>query len=821
MTRLLYRVFVAVVTANLLAGVAHAQFDIIPARLVLEGNLARAQLRIKERAADGSINEHAADLTQRALYHSDSTAVATVTPSGEVRAIGNGRATIGVRVGAVSQAVVVEVRGVAPAAVIDFNEQIMPILAKAGCSAGACHASQYGQGGFKLSVFGFAPHQDHYAITRDGISRRVNFVEPTRSLLLLKPTGGVPHAGGRRLEVGSVDYQVLTAWLAGGAPGPRPKARQVTGLEVQPARRAGTGAFTQQLRVVATYDDGGQRDVTAWAKYDSTDDGVLRVTPKGLVEVIGRGQGTALIRFEGRAAIMQVVVPFESTADMTGWMDNNFIDHLAAAKFRRLGLTPAPLCDDAVFLRRAFLDVLGTLPAIEQTTAFLDSKDADKRRKLIERVLGLTGDPAQDVYSNEYAAWWALRWADLLRSTSLQLGDQGMWSLHNWLQGSFRENRSFDWIMRELVTAKGSTYSNGPANFFQAFGSPDARTEAVAQIFLGVRLQCAKCHHHPFETISQADYYGLAAYFARVGTKASHDRGVRMGVTEVVVLGKGDVQHPRTGQLMLPTPLHAKPGAERVDRRLALADWIARPDNPYFARNIVNRYWAQLMGRGLIEPIDDLRATNPATNPELLDALAEDFVKSGFNVKHLLRTIMSSRLYQLDSTPPRRDALDRRYGSHALAKRIAAEPLLDAIDNATGVPTKFTNLPLGTRAIELPDAQYDDHLLKTFGKPKREGVCECERVSDPSLAQALHTLNSEAIIAKIGSPTGRVAKLLAAKKSHDDIVAELYLASVSRRPSDAERAACRKLVDEAPDAKTFYEDLLWSLINSKHFQFVR
>jgi hypothetical protein len=583
----------------------------------------------------------------------------------------------------------------------------------------------------------------------------------------------------------------------------------------------GPAGFTQQLRVEAAYSNGKTRDITALAKFDSTDESVVSVSPAGLIRTVGKGPGGAMVRFEGLAAIADVIVPYGKSVDLADWAGPNFVDRLAAAKFKEVGIAPSPLCDDATFLRRAYLDVTGTLPTVSQATAFLDSRAPRKRERLIDELLGLTGDPARDVHNNAYAAYWALKWSDLIRSSSATIGEQGMWALHNWITESFRENKPFDRFVRELITAKGSTYSNGPSNYFRIANNPSDLAETTAQVFLGVRLQCAKCHHHPYEDLSQTDYYGFAAFFARVGSKGSQEFGLFGGESVVVVRADGEVGHPKTGKALPPTPLHGKPAPEVLDRRRPLADWLTARDNPLFPRNIANRYVAYLLGRGLVEPIDDLRATNPPSNVELLNALAEDFAKSGFNVKRLLHTILTSRLYQLDSQPTRANGADGRFYSHYPVKRLAAEPLLDAIDAATGVPTKFEKVPLGTRAIELPDAQYNNYFLKTFGKPKREGVCECERVSDPNLAQALHTLNSDTIAAKIADPKGRIARALTAKKAPEEVVKELYLTTLCRRPSAEEQAACRKLLAEAPDAKSFCEDLLWSLLNSKHFLFVR
>jgi hypothetical protein len=746
--------------------------------------------------------------------------VVTVDAAGRLLAVGNGKASILVSAAGATRAVPVQVAGVLKQPRVGFLEHIMPIIARAGCNAGACHASQYGKGGFKLSVFGYAPDDDYQAIVRDGGGRRVNFEDPANSLVLLKPTRTIPHEGGRRLRPGAVDYQMVKSWLASGAPRSIGQVPAVTGLRVEPAHRVGPPGFTQQLRVTASYSNGQTQDVTAWAKFTSMDEGVVQVAPDGLVQTVGKGQGAVLVRFEGQAEIASFTVPYADAVALAGWHGNNFIDQLAAAKFREVGLVPSPVCDDATFLRRAFLDVTGTLPTVEEAAAFLDSGDPSKRQRLVDRLLGLTGDPAQDVHGNDYAAFWALKWSDLIRSNSAAIGEQGMWALDNWLKESFRENKHFDQFVRELITAKGSTFSNGPANYYRIAGNPQDLTEATSQLFLGVRLQCAKCHHHPYEKYSQSDYYGFAAFFARVGSKGSQEFGLFGGETVVLVRGEGEVGLPRTGQVMKPTPLLGKPVAESADRRQALADWLTAPDNRYFARNVVNRYVAYLLGRGLVEPVDDLRETNPPSNPALMDALAADFIKSGYDLKHLLRTILTSRLYQLDSQPTTANAADGRFYSHYRVKRLAAEPLLDAIDHATGGHTKFDKVPLGTRAIELPDAKYTNYFLNAFGKPRREGVCECERLSDPNLTQALHTLNSDTMATKIADPKGRVARLLAAKKPPEAVVTALYLAALCRRPTAAEQAACAKLRREAPDARSFYEDLLWSLLNSKQFLFV-
>jgi hypothetical protein len=792
-----------------------ADLHVSPSSVTLTGNYARAQLVVVEGKGD-----RATDRTADATYQSSDSKVVDVGPTGRLLATGNGSAAITVTAAGATKSIPVTVIGVNSKPQVGFVEQVMPVLSKAGCNAGACHASQYGKGGFKLSVFGFAPNDDWSAIVRDGFGRRVSLLDPTASLLLRKPTAMVPHEGGKRLNVGSVDYQILAQWLANGASRPNAKATEVTALSIEPSRRVGPAGYTQQLRVTAKYSDGRSADVTHWAKFDSMDEGVVAVTADGRVRTVGKGQGTVLARFEGQAAVAAFVVPHADQVGLPGWADQNIIDTLAAAKFRQIGIVPSGLCDDATFLRRASLDVTGTLPTPDEARAFLDSTDPDKRKKLVDRLLGLTGDPALDVHGNDYAAYWALKWSDLIRSNSAAIGEQGMWALHNWLKESFRQNKPFDKLVRELVTAKGSTFSNGPANYFRIANNPQELTEATSQLFLGVRLQCAKCHNHPYEPITQTDYYAFAAFFARVGNKRSQEFGLFGDETVILNRSDGEVSHPRTGKVLQPTPLGGQPVSGAADRRLALSDWLTAKDNRYFARNLANRLFAYLMGRGLVEPIDDLRATNPASNPELLDALADHLVKSGFDQKQLLKLILNSRLYQLDSQPTKANATDTKFFSHYDVKRLPAEVLLDAIDRATGTQTKFQKVPLGTRAIELPDAKYNNYFLSTFGKPRREAVCECERVSEPNLAQALHTLNGDVIEAKIADARGRIALLMNAKKSPDEIVTELYLATVTRRPTAGELAACRELLKETGDAKAFYQDLLWSLLNTKQFQFV-
>ncbi|MDA1049029.1 MAG: DUF1553 domain-containing protein [Planctomycetota bacterium] len=796
-------------------------FRIDPPQISLAGNFDRLQVCIREQSADSESADRADDLTAEAKFESTDANIFTVDSSGVLAAVGDGTANLRVTVGDQSQEVPVTVSGVVENPRVDFDRQVAPIISKLGCNMGACHASQHGKGGFKLSVFGFEPADDHTAIVRDRLGRRVELLAPEQSLFLQKPTMQVAHGGGWRLKADSVDFQILRAWLAEQSPGPSRDVPKVTKLTVTPAQRIGTKGLTQQLRVDATYSDDTTRDVTAWALFDSMDEGTLAVTPRGQVRAVGQGQACVMVRFESHAEIASFVVPYKSSVELAGWKNNNFVDELAEKKFRELGIEPSPLCDDATFVRRVYLDVIGTLPTVADVTSFLESQDAHKRNKLIDRLLGLTGDPNLDVYNEQYSAYWTLKWSDLIRNTSNKLGDQGMWALHNWIRDSFRVNKPIDRFVRELVTGTGSIYSNGPANYFRINASSTDLTESTSQLFLGIRLECAKCHHHPFEKYSQADYYGFAAFFARVGTKNSEEFGLFGGEQVVVVRESGEVNHPKTGKRLPPTPLAAEPVDHPLDRRLALADWLTSPENDYFSRSVVNRYVYYLLGRGLVDPVDDMRSTNPPTNVALMDALSTELIEGGFDLKRLIRSIVSSRLYQLDSQLTPENAADNRFYSHFKVKRLPAEALLDAIDQVTAVQTKFKSLPMGTRAIELPDAEYPNYFLNTFAKPRRASVCECERSPDESLSQALHTLNGDTLASKITDKNGRLMKLIADKKEHHEIVEQLYLATLSRLPTEDELAASRSFLADYLTPQECYEDLVWALMNSKQFLFVQ
>ena len=800
-----------------------ATISVTPATVTLAGNFSEAQLQVASLTSGGLVDKRSSDLTTVAGYASSDENIVAVSSSGRLLAVGNGTATVVVTHGDQSQSVAVTVSGLEEQPKVSFDSHIRPIISRLGCNAGACHASQFGKGGFVLSVVGFDPDLDYSSMVRDRQQRRVTLVQPEESLLLKKPTLAVAHGGGKKLDVGSTPYKTLLAWLKSGAPGPKADAAVVKKITVEPKERIATPEATQQLRVIAEYSDGSIRDVTGWARFDSTDDAVLSVTANGLVTVEGRGQAPIMVRFEGQADIAMFVSPYGPEPDLKDWQNNNFIDEFAATKFRELGIAPSGLCDDSTFVRRAFLDAIGTLPTSDQVRSFVGDQNPQKRQILIDSLLGLTGNPDLDRYNDQYSAQWTLKWSDLLLNTSSgdASDEQRMWAMHNWIRDSFRTNKPFDEFVRELITAKGSIFSNGPASYYKINDNSADLAEATAQLFLGTRLQCAKCHHHPFEKYSQADYYAFSAFFSRVGNKNSEEFGLFGRETVVMVKSSGDVRHPRTGKVLKPKPLEGDEIDHDLDRRIPLAAWLTSQDNRDFARSVVNRYTSYLLGRGLVEPVDDMRATNPPTNPAMMEGLTDHFITSNFDLKQLVRVIMSSRLYQLQSQPTSENVSDNKFYTHFKVKRISAEPLLDAIDVVTSSPTKFKGLPPGTRAIELPDGEYPDHFLNTFGKPRRVSVCECERMPDENLGQALHTLNGDIIATKLSSKSGRVASLIASQKTDAEIVAELYLVALSRDPSDAETRAALEFLPEAASRQELFEDLLWTLINSKQFLFVR
>ena len=709
---------------------------------------------------------------------------------------------------------------------VSFNNEVVPILTRRGCNMGTCHGAQYGKGGFKLSLAGFDSDLDYAHIVRQARGRRITLAEPASSLFLQKPIYALAHGGGKRLEPAGADYQTLLRWLRQGAPGPNPADPFVTKIEVSPAERILAPHGTpSQLTVRASYSDGTQRDVTAHTRISTLNEAIAACSPDGLVTPNGKGQTAIMARYGGQATVCTIIVPFrqnpahfQTKASAGLSVQPNFIDALVERKQQQLGLSPSPLCDDRTFLRRSSLDIIGTLPTSGEISAFLSGKAPNKREKWIDTLLARP----------EYADYWTLKWGDLLRSNRTQLSPKGMWSFTSWIHDQFRDNRSMNAFARDLILPQGSVFTNGPSNYYRVADNPQALAETTSQVFLGIRLQCARCHQHPFEKWSQTDYYQFAAYFARVGIKDSADFGLFGQEKIVYIKSEGEAYHPKTNKPMRPAPLgvklaalNGKPGDADADgdRRIALADWLTGTNNRLFARNIANRYWGYLFGRGIVNPIDDMRVTNPPANPQLLDALADELIRTNYDVKHLIKCIALSRAYQrsADATPDNRK--DEWFCTHYLPKRLPAETLLDAIDFVCGTHEKYDDLPPGTRAIQLPDANTRSEFLDIFGRPLRLTDCECERQSEPNLSQTLRLMNGEATNRKAGQEGGRLAGLLAAKRTDAAILNEIYTAALGRSPRPKERNIVLCVLAFSPDRKAVFEDVLLTLLNSKEFLF--
>lgn len=788
-----------------------------PSAIQLAGKLDRVQLAVSRGTADATGVDVTADVT----FESLSPAVATVSERGLVAPTAPGETSIRVTQGGRPVEVPVVVAEAGGDRAVSFVERVIPALSKAGCNQGACHGGQFGQGGFKLSLFGFAPEQDHSAIARERRQRRISLVSAAESLILKKAVAAVPHGGGKRMRVGSPEYDTLVAWINSGAPGPVDDEPRIESIKVLPNERVYQKGESRQLRVIAHYSDGSQRDVTHSARYDSLGSGIANVDEQGFVTASGRGQTAIMIRYRGRAKVSSVIRPFSENVDLSDFQPHNFVDEHVRDRWQKLGLTPSPLCSDEEFIRRAFLASIGTLPPRQRVEVFLASDEPGKRDSLVDELLGLTGDPQRDAYVEQWSAYWTQKWGDLLRNNRQKVGEIGMWAFANWIRASLRENKPMDQFVREIIMARGSIYQNGQANYYKVSSKPTELAETTSHVFLGVRLQCAQCHQHPFESYSQTDYYGLAAFFTRVTTKRSSDFGGFGGDTVVRLKSSGSIRHPRSGEVVAPTLLGAGSleDTSARDLRRPLAEWLTSPENPLFARNLVNRTWGYLMGVPLVQPIDDMRETNPPSNPQLLAALAADFVSNGYDLRELMRTIMTSRVFQLSSTATDDNAGDKRFSSHYPATRLPAEVMLDAIDAACGTQEQFDGVPLGTRAIELPDPNFSSYFLDTLGRPQRIVSCECERTAEPNLAQVLHIANGELVQRKLTDESGRISRLIESEAGDDEAFTEMYLVCLSRRPTEQDLANCHNILAEAENRRTGLEDILWALINSREFMF--
>ena len=701
---------------------------------------------------------------------------------------------------------------------VDFERDILPIFTRFGCNSGSCHGKQAGQNGFKLSLLAFDADFDFDALTKEGRGRRIFAVDPERSLLLSKPTGRNPHGGGKRLEPDGPEYRRLLSWIRAGMPRRVPDAAKLDRITVKPEQEVLTPRGTRQIQVTAHYSDGTKKDVTRYSQFQSNEAAIAGVDDSGRVTAQGIcGEAAIMARYMGQIAVFRPTIPLSGDVPEKVYNElprKNFIDSLVWKKLQRLRITPSKECSDEKYLRRVYIDIIGRVPTTEEATSFLDDSKPDRRRRLVDSLLE----------QPEYAEHWANKWADLLRPNPYRVGIKAVLNYDAWVRRAFRQNMPYDQFVRELVTARGSTYRNGAVTLFRDRRDPGERTTIVTQLFLGIRLECARCHHHPFEVWAQEDFYSFAAYFTNVSRKGTGLSPPISGSEEVffTTAGSSTMAHPRTGATLVAKPLFGTAPAldGETDPRESLATWMTSKQNPFFAKVMVNRVWADLMGRGLVEPVDDLRATNPPTNPELLDALAKDFQDADFDIKALVRRITASHVYALSSLPGKRNVQDIRNYSRHYRQRLRAEVMLDAIVGITGIPESFSGMPPGSRAKELWTTRIGSLFLDAFGRPDPNQDPPCERTPDTTVVQSLHLMNSKNLYAKVTDEKGWAAQLSGSKRTPEEIVQQLYLAIYSRMPDSEERIIGRSLFQKKGiTRRQATEDLMWALINTPEFVF--
>ncbi|MEW4569757.1 DUF1553 domain-containing protein [Tautonia sp. JC769] len=750
--------------------------------------------------------------------------IATVSADGTVEPVGDGETTLTARWGDRSVSAPVRVRDSGRVEPWSFRNHVLPVLTKAGCNQGSCHGAAAGKNGLRLTLRGYGPEADYDALTRQAMARRINKTAPSESLMLLKATGVVEHGGGPRIDPDSREYRIIAEWIGAGMPGPGEGDARIDRVEVMPPAVLLAPGQSQQLLVRATYADGRAADVTRWAKFGTTDETVATVDESGRLTVVGAGEGAITVWFDSQVDLTTVTVPYDQTIDRGVFASAprfNEIDAINLEKLQSLNIPPSPPSDDATFLRRAYLDATGTLPGVDEVEAFLADEDPEKRAKLVDQLLD----------SEAFVDYWTYKWSDLLLVSSRNLAKPAMWSFSRFIRESVAENRPWNEFTREILTAKGSTLDDGAGNYFVIHRDPIELTENASMAFLGLAMTCARCHNHPLEKWTQDQYYGFANLFGRVKLKDG-DRGAAQGDVEIIPASEGDILHPRRGAPMAPQPLDAEamPLESPGDRREALADWLESPENPYFAAAIVNRVWANFFARGLVDPEDDLRATNPPSDRKLMAWLVEDFKGHGYDVRHLIRTIMTSAAYQRSAAPVPGNEGDSKFLSRYVPRRLPAEVLMDVMAQVTGVPTEFPGYPAGWRSVQLPDVEVASTFLDAFGRPERNDTCSCERSSEPSLAQALHLANGSTLNEKLRREDSAVARAAASGEPFAETVDHLFKKALARPPTGAESARIVSALDEAvAGAETdeeravlrrqVLEDLYWATMTGNEFLF--
>jgi hypothetical protein len=799
--------------------------EILPRSIELAGPRYSQRVLVEGTFADG----HQEDLTAQAQIITSDGNVASVDKDGLIQPRADGRASITATVQNQHASAPLNVQGYGQALPLSFRNDVLPVMTKVGCNSGPCHGAAAGKNGFKLTLRGYDPEVDYYTLTHQALARRTERMEPAKSLILLKPTLTIPHGGGKRFPVGSPEYKIISGWIAQGMPAPQDSDARVTSIEVSPREASLRPGAQQQLIVTAVFSDGRKQDVTRWAKYDSGDEGVATVDNNGHVTMHSFGEAPVTVWYQSHVTFSRLRIPYPYQLQEAVFKNaprHNYIDDAILKHLEALHIPPSPPASDSEFIRRAYLDAAGILPKPAEVEAFIKDSSPDKRNRLIDALMKRP----------EFVDYWAYKWSDLLLVSSNRLSNAEMWSYYKWIRNSVEQNKPWDQFVYQIVTATGNTVRNGAANYWVIHRDPLDTSENMAQAFLGITITCAHCHNHPLAKWTQKDYYGMANLFARVRLKTFSPTGARPGVgplfnnVTVYSAPTGEFTDDRYMTVLPPKPLDAKALSESTpgDTRVYFAKWLTSVDNPFFARSTVNRLWRNFMGRGLIEPVDDLRATNPATNDELPDELVKDFTSHNFDMNHMIRTIMQSATYQASSKPLKENARDDKYGSHYLIKRLPAEVLLDAYSQVTEEPEQFAGYPTGTRALQLPDTAVKSYFLDAFGRPERQQTRESERTSVPTITQALHIINGETLNNKLRAPHNVIDSLLGRGLSDEQIVDHLYLASFSRSPAGNERSALVKALHSAeqqhksgPDdaRREALNDMMWAMLTSEAFMF--
>mgnify|MGYP002623975449 CR=1 FL=1 len=748
------------------------------------------------------------DVTKEAKLTLANPALAKVEKS-SVKPLSDGKTELTVSYGGKNVKIPVTVAKAKTDRPISFKMDVMPVFMKTGCNQGSCHGAARGKDGFRLSLFGYDPDGDYHRLTREIGGRRLNLALPVESLLMEKGLGKVPHSGGKRFEVGSEYYHTLMRWLEAGAPNDKAAVPKVVSLEIYPkgAVLDGLGA-TQQITVRALYADGTDRDVTTLAKFSSNNDNSAKVGQDGIVTAQNRGESFIMARFDTHTVGTHfITLPKGLKFAWKSTPEYNYVDKLMHEKFKKLRIQPSGVCSDSEFLRRASLDITGTLPTPADYVAFVNDKDEKKREKLVDTLLG----------RKEFVELWVMKWAELLQiRTSRQVSYKSMLRYYNWLQDKIARNVPMDKMVQELLGSRGGTFANAATNYYQNEQATLKVSENVAQVFMGMRIQCAQCHNHPFDRWTMDDYYSFAAFFSQIGRKRAEDP------REIIIYnrGSGEVRHPVGNRVMKPKFLGGEePDVKGKDRRIIMAEWLASSKNPFFAKNLANIVWAHFFGKGIIDEVDDVRISNPAVNPELLNELAKRFTDYKYDFKKLVRDICTSRTYQLSTATNTTNEKDTKNFSHGSLRRLRAEVLLDAISQVTNTKNKFRGLPLGARAVQIADGNTSTYFLSTFGRARRESVCSCEVKMEPNLSQALHLLNGQTLQSKIQQ--GRLSETwLKENKNPRQIIEDLYIRCLTRKPTAAEMKKLEGiLADEKENVKRFLEDVMWALLNSREFLF--